>query len=163
MRKNSTFLLLFVISIVSFYSCNVNETIVESEAISSLVYGEWIPEKNIRVCSSGNDEIIILDDCTQNTRLNFTNSDFNWKIYSSNNTGCENVLNYLGTYELIEEENNLSLWKYNSNGELIRYYTYLVLIDKNTLYLGNPSTCNCDGDYDQIRQYTEYSRVVKEE
>jgi len=169
MKKNRFFLLLVVIYMTSFYSCNVdedlNDTIVEAdlELMSSLVIGEWGLKRELIECSSGNVQYNIYNECSQRNRFNFTKSgDYNWKLNRNlpSSGGCEASYNYSGSYELTEEENNFSFWMINDDS--FTHYLFF-LKNENTLYLGHPASCGTCADGSVIeRRYKEYVRVVDE-
>lgn len=163
MKKSRIYVLLIVVS-VFITSCIENDELdaklVDEEIPNSEIFGEWMPVRDVRVCSSGNNEVIELPECSQRARLRYTNSEFSWIVYGGlTNATCENLFNYQGTYELIEHEGSLILRGENENGELNHYYTYVERPDRRTLRLGGLSSCDCDGTYERVIQYKEYTLV----
>lgn len=142
-----------LIGLLVFTSCSSDD---DASASEELLIGTWKPVKEVDVCSTGNEEIYILDDCEQTGRITFASSGtLSILEYLLINDICEEDFNAMGTWVLNGDNLTVTIEGDTITPTFLEVYDNFLRIGYHDVDPNNP----CDGDNLPSHYYTEYVRV----
>lgn len=142
-----------LIGLLVFTSCSSDD---DASTVEELIIGTWKPVKEVDVCSTGNEDTYILDDCEQTSRITFASSGTINVIenYLFNDI-CEEDFNATGTWVLIDGNLTVSIEGDVSSPTFLEIYDNLLRVGFYDADPNNP----CDGGNLPSHYYIEYERA----